>query len=42
AILDYAVGYAQSEDGQVPYAQWPDGVKGHFITRAPPVGFVAT
>lgn len=42
AILDYAVHYAESEDGRVAYAQWPDGVKGHFITRAPPVGFVAT
>jgi len=28
AILDYA------------YRQWPAGVKGHFITRTPPEGFV--
>ncbi|WP_428332316.1 DUF1636 domain-containing protein [Novosphingobium sp.] len=41
AILDYAAHYAASDEGQVPYAQWPDGVKGHFITRSPPVGFVA-
>lgn len=40
AILDYAVRYAESELGQVPYAQWPNGVKGHFITRSPPEGFV--
>lgn len=41
AILDYAAHYAQSEHGQVPFSQWPEGVKGHFITRSPPEGFVA-
>lgn len=40
AILDYAALYAGSEMGQVPYRQWPAGVKGHFITRTPPPGFV--
>lgn len=40
AILDYAVLYAGSEIGQVPFKQWPAGVKGHFITRTPPPGFV--
>lgn len=40
AILDYAVAHAASEDGQVPYRQWPEGVKGHFLTRMPPEGFV--
>jgi len=40
AILDYAVAYAESEMGQVPYRQWPEGVKGHFLTRTPPPGFV--
>ncbi len=38
ALLDYAVHYADSVDGRVPYSQWPDGVKGHFITRTPPAG----
>ena len=42
AILDYAVHYAASEHGRVAYSLWPDGVKGHFITRTPPAGFVAT
>lgn len=42
AILDYAVLHAQSDEGVVPYAQWPDGVKGHFIVRTPPEGFVCT
>ena len=41
AILDYAVEYAASEHGRVPFANWPQGVKGHFITRSPPPGFVA-
>jgi predicted metal-binding protein len=41
AILDYAVCYAGSDHGRVPYADWPDGVKGHFITRSPPEGYVA-
>lgn len=40
AILDYAVAYAASEMGQVPFRAWPQGVKGHFITRTPPPGFV--
>jgi predicted metal-binding protein len=41
AILDYAVHYAASEHGRVAYGDWPQGVKGHFITRTPPPGFVA-
>ncbi|MGE4431044.1 MAG: DUF1636 domain-containing protein [Sphingobium sp.] len=41
AILDYAVHYAASEHGRVPFADWPEGVKGHFITRSPPEGYVA-
>ncbi|MFC3444107.1 DUF1636 domain-containing protein [Sphingobium rhizovicinum] len=42
AILDYAAHYAESEHGRVPFADWPQGVKGHFIVRTPPPGFVAT
>lgn len=38
AILDYAAHYARSEFGQVPFREWPQGVKGHFITRTPPAG----
>lgn len=41
AILDYAVEYAASEHGRVPFSRWPEGVKGHFITRSPPEGYVA-
>lgn len=40
AILDYARAYGQSEWGEVPYRDWPEGVKGHFITRTPPIGYV--
>lgn len=40
AILDYALLYADSAHGSVRYAQWPEGVKGHFISRSPPEGFV--
>jgi len=42
AILEYAALHAQSAEGIVPYGQWPRGVKGHFITRTPPEGFVCT
>lgn len=40
AILEYAGLHAQSETGQVPFKQWPQGVKGHFVSRipAPPKG----
>lgn len=40
AILDFARSYDASDHGQVPYRDWPDGVKGHFLTRTPPEGFV--
>ena len=42
AILDYAVRHAASEEGVVRYADWPQGVKGHFIVRTPPEGFVCS
>lgn len=37
AIVAYAELHAASESGQVPYRQWPQGVKGHFVTRHPPL-----
>ncbi len=40
AILEYAALHAASADGAVPYGAWPQGVKGKFITRTPPEGFV--
>lgn len=42
AILEYAALHADSDEGVVPYGQWPAGVKGHFITRTPPEGFVCS
>jgi predicted metal-binding protein len=35
ALLDYAVRYARSEDGAVPYREWPVLLKGHFLCRFP-------
>lgn len=42
AILEYATRHAASPEGVVPFREWPQGVKGHFITRTPPEGYVAT
>jgi predicted metal-binding protein len=42
AILDYALRHAASAEGEVRYADWPEGVKGHFITRTPPEGYVGS
>jgi len=35
AICAWAALHADSEVGIVPYRQWPEGVKGHFVTRHP-------
>jgi predicted metal-binding protein len=35
AVVDYARLHRDSETGQVPFRQWPQGVKGHFIARIP-------
>ena len=40
AILDFAVAHARSEIGEVAYRDWPEGVKGRFVVRTPPAGFV--
>jgi predicted metal-binding protein len=37
-IVAYAAGHAASETGVVPYRDWPAAVKGHFVTRHPPIG----
>jgi len=36
-VVDYAKSHAESESGQVPYRNWPQAVKGHFITRHHPL-----
>jgi len=28
--------HGQSTEGAVPFRQWPDGMRGHFIARLPP------
>ncbi|MGE4612305.1 MAG: DUF1636 domain-containing protein [Paracoccaceae bacterium] len=35
AVVEYAERHAESETGQVPFKQWPQGVKGHFVARIP-------
>lgn len=37
AILDWFDLHGQTETGEVPFRQWPDRMRGHFIARIPPV-----
>lgn len=37
-LIDYALRHAESADGVVDYAQWPEAVKGRFVSRTPPRG----
>lgn len=37
AVVAWALLHAESATGQVPYKLWPQGVKGHFVTRHPPL-----
>lgn len=36
-IVAWATLHAGSATGQVPYKLWPAAVKGHFVTRHPPL-----
>ena len=36
-IVSYAMAHSASETGQVPYRTWPEAIKGHFVTRHPPL-----
>ena len=36
-IVAYAGLHAASSSGQVPYREWPQAIKGHFVTRHPPL-----
>jgi predicted metal-binding protein len=40
ALLDYVARYLDTPDGVVAYKHWPEGIKGHFLVRVPPDGFV--
>lgn len=35
AIVDYAHLHSESETGIVAFRSWPQGVKGHFVSRLP-------
>jgi predicted metal-binding protein len=37
AIVDYALLHQNSALGQVPYREWPQDIKGHFVSRHPPL-----
>ncbi|MCY4334823.1 MAG: DUF1636 domain-containing protein [Litoreibacter sp.] len=37
AVVEYARKHSESESGQVPYREWPQPIKGHFVTRHPPL-----
>jgi predicted metal-binding protein len=34
-IVEYANLHSQSALGQVPFKQWPQAIKGHFVSRIP-------
>ncbi len=36
-IVAYALAHGDSDTGQVPFREWPQAIKGHFITRHPPL-----
>lgn len=36
-IVAYAAAHAASDSGQVPFRTWPQAIKGHFVTRHPPL-----
>ncbi|MCK8463962.1 DUF1636 domain-containing protein [Aliiroseovarius sp. S1339] len=36
-VVDYAKAHASSVSGLVPYGEWPQAVKGHFVTRHMPL-----
>jgi predicted metal-binding protein len=36
AILAWFDAYGESDDGTVPFRQWPQMMRGHFIARLPP------
>ncbi|SDJ84349.1 DUF1636 family protein [Aliiruegeria lutimaris] len=37
ALVEYATLYSENEKGVVPFRQWPQGVKGRFVSRVPPL-----
>lgn len=37
AILDWFAAHGETATGEVPFREWPQRMKGHFIARVPPV-----
>ena len=37
AILEWFDAHGQTETGEVPFKQWPQAMRGHFIARMPPL-----
>ena len=37
AVIAWFDAHGQTETGEVPFRQWPDAMRGHFIARIPPV-----
>lgn len=37
AIIDWFLAHGETATGEVPFRQWPERMKGHFIARLPPV-----
>jgi predicted metal-binding protein len=37
ALLAWFDAHGQTEKGEVPFRQWPQAMRGHFIARIPPV-----
>lgn len=35
AVLDWCAAHAKTSDGNVPFIEWPQGMRGHFIARIP-------
>lgn len=40
SVVEFAKHYDDSDEGVVPYKNWPEGVKGHFLVRMPPEGMI--
>ncbi|MEM8796254.1 MAG: DUF1636 domain-containing protein [Pseudomonadota bacterium] len=38
AIVEWFDKHGESDTGQVPFREWPDGMRGHFIARIPVAG----
>jgi predicted metal-binding protein len=37
AILDWFAAHGATATGEVPFRQWPERMRGHFVARVPPV-----